>query len=209
MKKIEEIEEKIKEERLIEATKKGFYGQNGKIIFVVKILGEPIISQNEGDLYSNSTYLEDPYDLGNDLEESSTKEELMQNLPAMGMVDNNRPEGPEWSSLKEGENASITKIGNHFCGLSRGMHLEIMYNEINTELYLTYKGYQVYKEIKGDLLCYVPNDEWESHIDKLYKISKEKARKTKEQEFQKEIKSSDRQKQSWLNEMKKKWGFSL
>lgn len=209
MKKIEEIEEKIKEERLIEATKKGLYGQNGKIIFTLKILGSPIISQNEGGIYTDVRYVSDPYEIENDLEKLSNKTEFMQNLPIVDLENNDRPEGPEWSELKEGSFSSIAKIGYHFCGLSRGMHLEIMYKENNTELSVTYKGYLVYKEIKGELLSYVPHAEWEDWIDKLFKNAKEKSRQIKEQEFQKEIKVSENQKQSWLESMKKRWGFSL
>ena len=209
MKRIEEIEEKIKEERLIEATKKGLYGQNGKVIFVLKILGLPVISQNEGGLYSDSTYLDDPYELENEIENSSNKTEFMQNLPVVDLENNSRPEGSEWSELKDGDPASITRIGYHFCGLSRGMHLEIIYKENTTELSVIYKGYMVYKEIKGELLSYVPHAEWENWVDKLFKSARERSRQLKEQEFQKEIKVSESQKQSWLDSMKKRWGFSL
>lgn len=208
MKKPEEIEEKIREERLLEATKKGFYGQNGKIIYILKILGQPIISQNEGGSYFDSNYLSDPYDLV-DLNELTSNNDFLKEIPVMNLEGLERPNGSEWAELNDGEYTSITKIGQHFCGLSHGMHMEIKYDDATTELCLTYKGNLVYKEIKGELLCYVPMQEWEENIERLYKISKEKLRKNKENEFQQSIKSIEDNKKSWLNSMKKKWGFSI
>jgi hypothetical protein len=209
MKKIEEIEEKIKEERLLEATKKGFYGQNGKIIFILKMLGEPIISQNQGGIYSDFTYLPDPYEEESNLNDVTSENEFLQEIPVMNLEGIERPNSSEWSDLNDGEYTSIVKIGHHFCGLNRGMHMEIKYDDSTTELYLTYKGYLVYKEIKGELLCYVPIQEWEDNVEKLYKISKEKLRQYKEKEFEQSIKEVEKNKQSWFNSMKKKWGFSV
>lgn len=209
MKKIEEIEEKIKEERLIEANQKGLFGQNGKIIIVLKAFGEPIISQNEGGLYFDQNYLEDPYDTNENLEQTTSSGEFLRDLPVWSMDDINRPASSEWEELNKEVRYSTTKLGYHFCGLSRGMHMEIKYEDANAELYVTYKGYPVYKESKGDLILYVPSDEWESNINKLYNAAKEKLRVLKEQEFQKTIKSSDSEKKNWLDKMKKRWGFSL
>ena len=56
----------------------------------------------------------------------------------------------------------------HFDGLSRSMHMEIKYSEETSELSLTHRGYLVYKEVMGDLEVYVPNEEWESWIEKLW-----------------------------------------
>lgn len=209
MKRIEEIEEKIKEERLLEATKKGFYGQNGKIIFILKIMGQPIISQNQGGSYIDYTYLPDPYEIEENLNEITNKNEFLKEIPVMNLENVERPKSFEWADLNDGEETSIAKIGYHFCGLSRGMHIEIKYDDSTTELYLTYKGHMVYKEIKGELLCYVPDLEWEEYVEKLYKICKEKLRINKEKEFQESIKINEKSKKSWLESMKKKWGFSL
>lgn len=209
MKRIEEIEEKIKEERLIEATKKGLFGQNGKIIIVLKAFGEPIVSQNEGGSYVDKSYLEDPYESTNNLEDISNKDEFLRELPVWAMNETERPNGSEWSELHNEMSYTTNRIGYHFCGLSRGMHLEIKYDETTTELSVSYKGYPVYKESKGELLSYVPSDDWEMHINKLFSSAKEKLRVLKESEFQKNIKNSESDKESWLEQMKKRWGFSL
>ena len=48
MSKPEELEQRIREQRIIEANKKGLVGQNGKIGMVLKMMGNPIIAQTEG-----------------------------------------------------------------------------------------------------------------------------------------------------------------
>ena len=58
MSKQEEIEEKIREQRTIEANKKGLIGQNGKIGMVLRMLGHPIIAQYEGGTYVDTNYLD-------------------------------------------------------------------------------------------------------------------------------------------------------
>jgi hypothetical protein len=209
MKKIEEIEEKIKEERLIEANQKGLFGQNGKIIIVLKAFGEPIVSQNEGGLYFNQNYLEDPYNTNENLEQTTNSGEFLRDLPVWSMDNIERPTSSEWSEVSREVQYSTTKLGYHFCGLSRGMHMEIKYEDSSAELCVSYKGYPVYRESKGDLSLYVPSDEWENNINKLYVAAKERLRVLKEKEFQKTIKVSDSEKQGWLDKMKKRWGFSL
>lgn len=209
MKKIEEIEEKIKEERLLEATKKGFYGQNGKIISILKILGEPIISQNQGGSFVDYNYLPDPYENNEDLDNISNTNQFLQEVPIMDLEGVERPQSFEWSELNGGQETSISKIGYHFSALNRGMHMEIKYDDATTELSLSHKGYNVYKEIKGELLCYVPIQEWEDNVEKLYKISKEKLRQFKEKEFEQSLNNNEKNKESWLESMRKKWGFSI
>jgi len=53
-------EQIIKEKRLIEATKKNFYGATGKFAIITKYLGHPIMQQ--GSPYFSESTLEDPYD---------------------------------------------------------------------------------------------------------------------------------------------------
>lgn len=206
MKKIEEIEEKIKEERLLEATKKGFYGQNGKIIFILKMLGEPIISQNQGGIYSDFTYLPDPYEEESNLNDVTSENEFLQEIPVMNLEGIERPNSSEWSDLNDGEYTSIVKIGHHFCGLNRGMHMEIKYDDEKSELSLTHKGYLVYRETMGDIDTYIPHDEWEGWVEKLWVLSRGIQRKQKEEEFKKKNEETDEIKESWLNSLMKKWG---
>jgi hypothetical protein len=208
--KAEEFEDKIREKRILEATKKGLMGQNGKIGIVLKILGQPIINQSEGGYYTDSNYidLEGVDFTRKSIHEIENSEELMRNIPIMGMDGSERPTSSEWASeMPDAIHYGIDTIGMHFDGLSRGMHLEIKYDEVSSELVLYYKGYVAYKEIKGELLSYAPNEEWEKWIESLYKVSKEKQRKIKEKEFEESIKENEKEKSIWWEKIKNRWGL--
>lgn len=205
MAKPEELEEKIREKRTIEANKKGFVGQAGKIGLVLKMFGEPIIAQTEGGGYIDTNYI----DLRNEnlIDEPKNNSEYMQQIPLMDMEENQRPEGNEWTEMPDGSSFGTQQIGWHFDGLSRGMHMEIKYDEFTTEFILTYRGFVAYKEIKGEIFSYVPNQEWEGWIESLYKKAKEKQRRMKEVEFENQIKFSEQKKQAWWRQMKSRWGL--
>lgn len=208
MSKAEEFEEKIREKRILEANKKGLMGQNGKIGVVLRIFGQPIIDQSEGGFYVDTNYLQ--YD--NNIEKKSLEEisdsiEFMKNIPIMDVEGSERPNTAEWSEgMPDAINYTTNQIGFHFDGLSRGMHMEIKYDDLTSEIVVSHKGYVVYKEIKGELLGYAPG-EWEEWIEKLYKVAKEKQRKTKEEEFEKSIKENKRQKNEWWDKMISRWGI--
>lgn len=210
MSKSEEIENKIIEKRTLEANKKGLMGKNGKLGTILKILGQPIINQSAGGGLLDSNYI----DLeGNseqiDLLELRNSEELMQNIPIMNVSGNSRPDTDEWKKdMPDPIDYGIETIGLHFDGLNRGMHLEIKYDDITSELVVYYKGHVAYKEIKGELLGYAPNEEWEKWIDSLYKIAKEKQRNLKEKEFEELIKQNEREKTDWWEKIKNKWGIN-
>lgn len=209
MSKAEEIEEKIKEKRILEANQKGLMGQNGKIAIVLKVLGEQIIKQSEGGYYVDSNYLD--LEGNNNLEKSihdlDNPIDLLKQIPIMGIEETNRPEGKDWTEISDIRYYGTDTIGMHFDGLNRGMHMEIKYDDIISELVVTYKGYTVYKENKGELLSYNPIDEWEKWIESLYKIAKEKQRKTKEKEFEESIKNNEKEKQIWWEKIKNRWGI--
>lgn len=202
----EELEEKIREQRIIEANKKGLIGQNGKIGIVLRVLGSPIISQSEGGVYVDTNYLESEFEEEN-IQDAKDSLDMMSKIPIMNIENTNRPTSSEWyQHMPDPVSYGIENIGIHFDGLSRGMHLEIKYDDLSSELTLSYKGYVCYKEIKGELLSYVPNEEWEKWIDHLYKISKDKLRKIKEEEFEENIKQNEKNKFDWVNNIIKKWG---
>lgn len=205
----EEIEEKIREKRILEANKKGLVGQNGKIGTVLRIFGSPIISQSEGGYYIDRHYLEDPYEDQKSLHDESNPKEFMKQIPIMNMETNDRPNSSEWTDgMPDPINYGMETIGIHFDGLSRGMHLEIKYDNLSSELIVLYKGYVVYKEIKGEILSYAPYEEWEKWIESLYKVAKEKLRKLKEEEFEDSIKVNEKEKSNWWNKIKEKWGIN-
>lgn len=188
-----EIEARIKEQRLAEATKKGLIGQAGKIGTVLKFLGSPIISQSEATIF---------------LDTQGTGEE-QEGIPVMDIDGATRPEGSEWSDAEIYPTPfNIRPIGFHFDGLNRGMHLEILYKEDSSEMIVYYRGVCVFKEVQGDLLCYVPNIEWEGWISSLFKIAKKTQREEKEREFQEKVKDAEVAKSSWLRDLASRWGFS-
>jgi len=204
----EEIEEKIKEQRVLEATKKGLMGQNGKISIVLKIYGEPIIGQKEGGTFVDSYYIDLENNDIKSLDEIKNSEDLLRNIPIMNLEDNIRPQSEEWmGDMPDGNYYSVETVGVHFDGLRRGMHMEINYNYDLSEMSLYYKGYIVYKEIKGELISYAPYEEWEKWIESLYKSAKEKLRKIKEKEFEESIKISEKEKNFWWQKIKEKWGI--
>lgn len=204
MSKPEELEQRIREQRIIEANKKGLVGQNGKIGIVLKMMGHPIIAQTEGGGSIDTNHLQ--YE-SEEKKEPTNNIELMQGMPVMDIEGSTRPEGKEWSELGDPVSYGTYTIGWHFDGLSRGMHLEIKYDDLDAELSVLYKGRIVYKEIKGEIVSYIPYDEWEKWIESLSKIAKNAHRKLKEKEFDENIKKSEKQKANWLDSIRSRWGI--
>lgn len=189
----ENLESRIREQRLAEATKKGLMGQSGKIGTVLKFLGSPVVAQTEA-----ASFL--------DVEGTGVEEE---GIPVMDVEGAARPEGPEWGP--EGGDAvpfSTRSVGMHFDGLGRGMHLEVLYKEDSSEMSVYHRGSLVYRESQGDLLCYVPSDEWEGWISSLFVLAKKVQREQKELEFQSRVKDAERAKASWLRDLASRWGLT-
>lgn len=202
----EEYEKRIKEERTLEANKKGLIGPSGKIATILRNLGGPIVGQVEDSIYDYNY----DYDLHNEssIHDTTNSKDLMKKIPSMNMGDTTRPNSEEWMDLPEGVDFSTKEIGYYFEGLNRGMHLEIKYEEYTSELIVNYKGYIVYKEAKGDLLSYFPQEEWEAHIEKLFKEAKNKQIKNKELEFENSLKNNEKEKSNWFQKMRSKWGIT-
>jgi len=92
--------EKIKEQRLIEATRKNYLGvKNGKFGTILRNLGTKIVGHSSP-LFDSTPYI-DPYD-----------EEESDDLPTFD------------------EEELTTDLGYLFDGLSRGVHLEIKYIDV-------------------------------------------------------------------------------
>lgn len=202
------IEQKIREQRLIEATKRGYTGRNGKLQLIVFTLGQPMIDHSEGGAYVDRTYLPsyDDYDLDDGVESARNQDELLQKIPIMDAGDE-RLTSPEWTQLPDGSPVAINKIGHYFDGLDRGMHMTIKYDDLESSITVTHRGYEVYKEIRGELVAYRPINEWENWIDRLYKVARKKNRQEKEIEFQESVKEAEKIKTNWLEEMRKRWGL--
>jgi hypothetical protein len=169
------------------------------------MFGQPIIAQAEGGIYVDTNRLEDWGDVH---EEPRNSIDAMKKIPIMDMDGHERPNSEEWSEMDDPISYGIRAVGWHFDGLGRGMHLEIKYDEATTEFSVHYKGYLVYKEVKGELAAYIPISEWEGWIDQLYKGAKEVQRRRKEEEFSAKVIDAERSKAGWLREMASRWGMT-
>lgn len=190
----DEIEARLKEQRMAEATKKGLMGPSGKIGTVLKSMGSPIVSQTE---------MSTPLDL------EGRGEDGVEAMPTIYMDGVERPSGQEWSDSEvEATPYSIHSIGRHFDGLGRGMHIEIFYKDESSEMSVYHKGHLVYREAQGDLLCYVPSEEWEGWVSSLFKVAKRVQREEKERDFQSKVQEAERSKMSWLRDLASRWGLT-
>lgn len=181
----------IREQRTIEATKKNLMGPAGKFGIILQAYGTPVIRQ--GTSLVDSSFLEDPFEDFIETEYSST---------ASGQ------RGP-LAYRDEISNADTEHVYNEgllFDGLSRGMHLEIVYWHYDSRLQVSYKGYPVYMEIAGELEAYAPTDEWENLIERLAKSGKEKLKSLKKQEEEELGKQIQEKKKTFLQRIKNKWG---
>lgn len=203
MKSPEEVEAKIREQRIVEANKKGIVGQTGKIGTVLKIFGQPIISQSEGGIYVDTHYIESEFEKS----EPKNNSELMASIPIFDTGNNERPVGKEWQEMPDPRPYGSNQIGLHFDGLSRGMHMEIKYDDLEGELVLSYKGYVAYKEIKGEIVSYVPNKEWEDWVENLYHKAQKIQRSLKEAEFENQMQQAEKKKKEWWREIISRWGI--
>jgi hypothetical protein len=87
------------------------------------------------------------------------------------------------------------------------MHLEIKYMEETSVFQVHYKGHEVYKEIKGHLMGYVPIPEWEQWIERLFKVAKPMEIQKRIEFAQEEAQEIEEEKASWLEDLRKRWGF--
>jgi len=165
-------QDRIKEQRLIEATHKDYMGPDGKIAVVLRNLGAPVVAHSSP--LFEVTEMIDPYDLDDE------------GLPYFD------------------EDQTTATMGWIFDGLSRGIHLEI--KQMEYEIMVSYKGVKVFEENRGDLTCYTPG-EWEEHLDRLYNVAwpTEKENKKHRKMVKKTI--AERKKNTWIEEMKDRWGF--
>jgi len=183
-------EKVIREKRTIEATSKNLMGIAGKIGTVAKVLGSPIVRQGG---MNDISFLEDPYE---DFVESEYE----------NTVSDQR--GPEaWrDEIKEMTDEIVQEEGLVFDGLNRGMHLEIKFWNHNQKLEVSYMGYEVYKEIAGELYAYFPSEEWEDKIDRLYQTARKQAKIRQKDEEVAISEDIERRKQSLWDRLRRRWG---
>ena len=192
-------EKVIKEKRTIEATKKNIMGPTGKIGIIARVFGSPIMS--ESNLHVDSYYMDDPYEDYHDSEYEKTISG--QNGPKLWTDQLIESEGGAGSA----EETNPNFLGYTFDGLSRGMHIEIQYMRTEHMLRVYYKGYEVYREVTGELELYSPFPEWEDMINKIYNKAKEKNKEIKEFEKQELSKILENKKASFWQKLRLNWGI--
>lgn len=200
-------EERIKEQRTIEAAHKNLSGLGGKFGIILQGLGQPIIAQG-GSLY-DSYDIEDPFEINEKKELGGTPEEIQEQIPYFDSNTGEEPIGGSWRNDREyvKELYNTHKIGYVFDGLGKGIHIEIKYMIDNNELTVYYKGYLIYREIAGDLLVYAPNDEWEKNIDILFQSAKKISTKKNKESQKEKVANAIRKRDNWWQTIKTKWGL--
>jgi len=188
----------VKEKRLILATTKNLTGMEGKIGQILKYMGEPVISQTS-DLYEQTNWSDiypylNVYDTPNE------------DLPTEDMDTHLVEIGRTLSALKWGINMELSYLKDSKIPVKR-TELYTEWVDAQRVMSVTYKGYVVYREIGGDLDSYLPDDEWESALDRIYEACKKIKKQSKidvDMEKAEEIKS---EKLGLIARLREKWGI--
>ena len=106
-----------------------------------------------------------------------------------------------------GDHETVYEIGWIYDGLNQGLHLEIKYSNPENKLTVYYKGYEVYREVSGELEAYAPFEEWENAIQELYKISKIRQKDKKEKDYINKKEIVKKIKLSFLEKLRMRWGI--
>jgi len=178
-------EDVIRDQRTIEATKKGLMSGSGKLGTIARVLGDRVAGKHSpSSSPSGSGPFESVYGFSQSFMDDDDDE-----LPP-GQL----PTGVEGMRA----NASL------FNGYSRGYHLEIKYD--NPELWVSWKGEIVYHEMAGELVAYCPG-EWEEVIEKLTVQARRKEGQFIEAYDERNEIIGQRKKEAFLDEMRRKWGL--
>lgn len=182
----------IREKRTIEAVKKNLMGPSGKFGTILHAFGSPVIRQGSGLVDTN--FLQDPYGDNVYTEYSPTMSEQ---------------EGPiaYRDEILDDYDGNIYNEGIHFDGLSRGMHLEIVYWHATNEIKVTYRGFTVYKEVAGELEAYAPFPDWEDKTERLYKVAKERVKIKKVEEEVEVGEIVHAKKRAFWQHLRMRWGL--
>ena len=206
-----EIEKRVQEKRSMEATRKKLMGFTGKLGCIARNLGQPIIAHTQGGMYHNVYDIDDPYAIPENDDPLELKDgyakDIMDQIPVYitgEQVD--EPFGPEWSERQEQLSVNQYGVGWYFDGLSRGIHLEIKFDDSQKILTASYQGYEVYREVAGELMAYAPSPAWENKIDELYAVAKKLDKARKKTDRAEEIAEAKLLKDSWWQSVRKRWG---
>lgn len=207
-----EKEKKIIEQRTIEACRKEYMGVSGKLGTILRHLGEPMYTHNPGagsgawdDLGYNSNTLDSYYNIEDDEPKIETMETYDINGDPVQV-----PMSSEWNQdVVTRKSYQVDRIGWYFQSLTSGINLELQYTDNNKELIVNYKGYNVYKEVGGELHCFVPSEDWEQPVEQFFKRAKKAENKNRIKEKEENIVKSTKNKEKWMEKMAKFWGMDF
>ena len=189
----------VKEKRLILATTKNLTGLEGKIGQILKYMGEPVVSQTS-EFYEQTNW-SDIYPYLNVYDEPNKEE-----LPTQDMDTNLIEVGRTLSALKWGINMELSYL--------KETKIPVKRSELYTEwvvaqrvMSVTYKGYVVYREISGDLDSYLPDDEWETALDRIYESCKKIKKTDKINRDAEKAEENRNNKLGLIARLRDKWGI--
>jgi hypothetical protein len=185
-------EKLVKEHRLIEATSKSYTGLEGKFGFILKHLGEPIITQTPSS-YS-FTEFPDVYDLP-----------IEEEMPTVDMEQSSVEVGRIFSGLKYGVNLEIRY-------LKFGTILDIdstplmpVYKTAEKILDVNYNSKLVYREVEHNLELFTPVKIWENAVEQFYAVAKRKENKVGQKALV--IQEKKLEQLGFLEKMRERWGI--
>jgi hypothetical protein len=113
----------------------------------------------------------------------------------------------EEEEIPEMDGSNYDSIGYVYDSLSSGRNFEIRYLQYENELVAKFNGNNVFLEVDGKIKGYVPNETWESWMDKLYEIAKPIETKTIKDEKEEKKKSLYKHAIEFIEELKQVWGI--
>ncbi len=172
-------EDALRDQRTIEATKKGLMSGAGKLGTIARVMGDRVAGIHSG---------------------ATGMFESLYGVEQSFMDEDWEDDDGQLPTLQDGFRGGASL----FNGYSRGLHLEIKYD--NPELWVRWKGEVVYHEMGGELLAFCPG-EWEEPIDKLcLEARRREGNFIIALEERNEV-IGQRKKDQFLDEMRRKWGL--
>ncbi len=112
--------------------------------------------------------------------------------------------------ILEGGDDNVYLKGYYFDGLNRGINITIklmFYDMRPTNLEVHYNGHRVYMEVEGELKSYIPHQEWEDALDRLYGYAKPVEAEKTIAEAESERESDKKKSYSIIQKFKALWGY--
>ena len=172
-----DINNKIKEQRTVQAINKDLMGSQGKIALICQAFGEPIIYDNEISDSENYLNINDGF---YDFDESEIK--------------------------TFSENHSSYQIGFWYDGINLGNGIEIKFLIHENEVKLYHKGSLKYHEESNNLIVYNPNGDWEKTLESLYFVAKKRIIEKNKKILEENQAIKEKEKKNLIDDIRKNWG---